>query len=442
MTATVTRFDLICAGCGAVIPAGQRAWTSPDGDPVCESCKAGGVDKPAEPEPEHEPDTARAPDTDPELAREPEPKPEPDPVPEREPEPERFELDPEPAEPERNGKAKRRPKPNGNAGADLAALIRQIAETAEAQIDPDEVRRIAGETATQYTNAALVGIARAAAAEAVRTEIPAIRDAHTVRVHAAEAVRTIDGPVHPIVHTLAKVCGARLRRGHAPNVLMVGPAGCGKTTAAAHVAEALGLDFGFISLSGGISESHLIGRYAPTGEAGRFEYTEPPFVTAYRDGGVFVFDELDAADENVLIVINAALANGHLRLLTGDVVARHRDFVAIGCANTWGHGADRQYCGRNQLDGATLDRYAAARFFVDYDQTLERSQSDPELCAWAHALRRKVREAGLRRIVSTRFIFDASDLIACEAYTLDDAKRSLLADWSDNDLRTVGEVRP
>lgn len=32
----------------------------------------------------------------------------------------------------------------------------------------------------------------------------------------------------------------------------------------------------------------------------------------YEEGGVFLLDEVDAADANVLLVINQALANGHL----------------------------------------------------------------------------------------------------------------------------------
>jgi hypothetical protein len=257
--------------------------------------------------------------------------------------------------------------------------------------------------------------------------------------------REIPERAHKVFGALLKLCKARkpeTRGGFAYNILLVGPAGCGKTYAAQQVADALDLPFGFLSLSGGISESFLLGRYVPTGENGRFEYTPAPFVESYRSGGVFLLDEIDAADPNVLVVVNAALANGSMRLPDGSVAKRHADFVCIGAANTYGNGADRQYVGRNQLDTATLDRFAACRLQVDYDTDLERSASRPDVCEWALTLRDKARDAKLRRVVSTRFIFDASDLVDAGAATLEDVKRSLLLDWTDAELASVSEVRP
>ena len=78
---------------------------------------------------------------------------------------------------------------------------------------------------------------------------------------------------------------------------------------------------------------------------------------------------------------------------------------------------------------------------VDYDVELEKSAGHPELVAWAHGLRERVKSAGIRRIVSTRWIFDASDLIQDGVYDVAEAKRVLLAPWSDQDIRQVGETR-
>jgi MoxR-like ATPase len=69
-----------------------------------------------------------------------------------------------------------------------------------------------------------------------------------------------------------------------------------------------------------------------------------------------------------LVAFNSALANGICDFPDGPVRA-HADFRAIAAANTFGRGADRQYVGRNQLDAATLDRFAVVEF--DYDAALE-----------------------------------------------------------------------
>ena len=78
------------------------------------------------------------------------------------------------------------------------------------------------------------------------------------------------------------------------------------------------------------------------------------------NGGVFLFDEIDAADANVLLVVNSALANGRMSVPSRHdqpVAKKHSEFVCIAAANTFGRGADRVYVGRNELDEATLDRF-------------------------------------------------------------------------------------
>src|SRR5262249_59731426 len=75
------------------------------------------------------------------------------------------------------------------------------------------------------------------------------------------------------------------------NVLLIGPAGSGKTHLASQVARALGLAFAHISCSAGMSEGQLLGRLVPTGDARTFEYLRSDFVRLYEEGGVFLFDE-------------------------------------------------------------------------------------------------------------------------------------------------------
>jgi hypothetical protein len=88
------------------------------------------------------------------------------------------------------------------------------------------------------------------------------------------------------------------------------------------------------------------------------------FVSAYRDGGVFLLDEIDAGNAGVLTVLNAALAGDVMATPIG-MVSRSPRFLTVAGANTYGQGASRQYVGRNQLDAATLDRFAVLDWPVD-----------------------------------------------------------------------------
>lgn len=227
-------------------------------------------------------------------------------------------------------------------------------------------------------------------------------------------------------------------------VLLVGPAGTGKTTLAAQVAKALDRSFSYNSMSAGCSESHLLGRVLPD-ENGNWTYKESPFVRTYRTGGVHLFDEIDAADPNLMVVINAALANGHLSLpFMDEIIERHPDTVIIGAANTYGTGASRQYVGRNALDAATLDRFSVSTLEIGYDAELEKdlaaqilgTDEAARLLSWAHQTRERIQAAGLRRIMSTRTIANAARLIST-GETLEDIKADYFTGWTEDEQRRV-----
>jgi hypothetical protein len=96
------------------------------------------------------------------------------------------------------------------------------------------------------------------------------------------------------------------------------------------------------------------------------------FRKAFEFGGVFLFGETDASMPGALLAFNTALANGWMDFPDG-VVQKHPDFRVVADANTFGTGADRLYVGRNQLDAASLDRYAVLDW--PYDEALEAALS-------------------------------------------------------------------
>jgi hypothetical protein len=180
-------------------------------------------------------------------------------------------------------------------------------------------------------------------------------------------------------------------------VLMVGPAGTGKTHGAALAAEALGLSFHSISVGSQTSKSDLQG-YLDANH----NYVRTQFREAYEGGGVFLLDEADAGNSNVLILLNAALSNGYMAFPDG-MVHMHEDFRMIATANTYGHGASRQYVGRNQLDAATLDRFAVLTWDIDAKVENALAGGHKKWLNTVRAVRKKVvDELELRVVVSPR----------------------------------------
>ena len=245
----------------------------------------------------------------------------------------------------------------------------------------------------------------------------------------------LDGKVHEKFAEILDLAAQRME------ILMVGPAGCGKSHLAEQIAIALGLRFGSISCSAGMSEGQITGRLIPTGDGGRFEYQRSQFVEFYEEGGVFLLDEIDAADANVLLVINQALANGHLPVpnrVGKPQATRHPDFVLIAAANTFGNGANRMYVGRNQLDESTLDRFRIGQVVMDYDQELEKSiLSDSDLLARLWSIRLKAADCQLRRVVSTRFMAKAATMQAA-GWTSKKIIGQLVCGWTQDERSKAG----
>lgn len=202
----------------------------------------------------------------------------------------------------------------------------------------------------------------------------------------------LNGPLHYATEKVIRIASI----GHP--ILLVGPAGCGKTTIGEHVARALQLIFYITST---INDTHELLGFVD----GHGRYHVTPFRLAYENGGVWIADEIDAWDASALLAANSALANGYCNFPDRpEPIARHPMFRMIATANTYGTGADRVYVGRNELDAASLDRFATID--VDYDVNLERmfANGADRWLERVWQIRRIVQEKNIRHVVSSRAV--------------------------------------
>lgn len=217
------------------------------------------------------------------------------------------------------------------------------------------------------------------------------------------------------------------------NIFLKGPAGCGKTYLAEKIAEAFGLRFHAISCSEGMDEGEFDGWRMPI-NGFKFDYVPAPWVDYYENGGVLLFDEFAAANDNLMSKANAAIG-GKFFYLTKRVekplVKRHKDFVLIAADNTYGHGGDNIYSARNQLDGATLDRFWVVN--MGYDPRVEKKVSDPEVYEWGKWIRKGIDALQLPRLMSTRTLINYSRMKQTHGWGLDKWEKFYFASWEKED---------
>lgn len=176
-------------------------------------------------------------------------------------------------------------------------------------------------------------------------------------------------------------------------VFVSGPAGSGKTTAFKLVAPALGhyfkrndYEFYFKSVCDLTGKHEFEGFMNANGVI-----VDTDFRKAYTEGHLFLIDEIDAANANVLTVLNATIENGWASFPDGKM-PQHPDFRIGVAANTVGLGSDGIYVGRNALDGAFRNRFY---FMVwNYDEKLELRLAGKDQLAWVKRVQR-IRKAHL-----------------------------------------------
>lgn len=317
------------------------------------------------------------------------------------------------------------------AVGDLDARTADVAREVAVQAARDEVSAAArsaaataAKDATREAVAALDASVREAAAKAARVAVEALAPRElVVKVVAGGAVNV--GRAHKQFERLLKMVAAGV------NVWLCGPAGSGKTTAAEQVARALGRKFYF---NGAVDSEYKLSGFVDA--QGRVVSTA--FRRAYKTGGVYLFDEVDASLPGAVLAFNAALANGHADFPGDDEpTPRHRDFACVAAANTWGHGATTEYVGRNRMDAAFLDRFAQLTW--DYDEELERELAAPSgdvgraWCLEVQRLRAEVRRRGLKVVVSPRATIYGCRLLAV-GMTVDEVRdATVMAKLSQQD---------
>ena len=267
------------------------------------------------------------------------------------------------------------------------------------------------------------------AAQELAAQLAAEVERLNAELAAAKAAQTVGGKTtHPIMPYALGFLRQRI------NVYLNGEAGTGKTTLAAHLADALGTPFGFC---GRVYDAvELTGYRDMAGKLVRTTFRE-----IWEFGGLFCWDEFDRSDSGAIAAFHAAMDNGVMAFPDG-LVKRHPNCYLIATGNTNLGGADTRYVAANQLDGATRDRWRGIT--VDYAPNVETAMAkgDTLLADFNRDLRETVNRCGLDHIVGTRGMRDFATMRHAETDRSVFPEDKLFADcffglWARDDVRTV-----
>jgi nitric oxide reductase NorQ protein len=231
---------------------------------------------------------------------------------------------------------------------------------------------------------------------------------------------------------------AAMRRGLP--VMLKGPTGCGKTRLVEYIAATADVPLYTVSCHEDMTASDLVGRYVLTG--GSTEWVDGPLTRAVREGGICYLDEIVEARQDATVVIHS-LADHRRELnierLGGERLSAAKGFLLVVSYNPGYQSIlkDLKSSTRQRMVTIDLD-------FPSPEVELEilRQESGingavaESLIRLAAAIRR-VDDAGLREVASTRTLISAAILVA-EGIPFGEAAMSAIAGALTDDVQLRG----
>lgn len=180
-------------------------------------------------------------------------------------------------------------------------------------------------------------------------------------------------------------------------VYLYGPAGSGKNYTLEQIARERGWNFYFTN---SVQQEYKLSGFIDAG--GRYHETE--FYRACTDDEecMFFLDELDASIPDVLVLLNAAIANGYFEFPIGKVTLDLTKIHIVAAGNTAGSGADDMYTGRSVIDASTMDRFVSIPFSYSEPIELKITRGNKELVDFIHDIRKVSENLGIRAVFSYR----------------------------------------
>lgn len=170
-----------------------------------------------------------------------------------------------------------------------------------------------------------------------------------------------------------------------PFALLIGETGCGKTHLARHIAYKMKLPYMRVNMNGATTPEDLVGQFVPNDSENtnnKYKWQDGHLTTFMRHGGIFVVDEINMANADILAILNSVCDDERRLILTqkdGEVIEAHKDFFLIATMNP-------DYEGTKPLNIALKNRFRIIT--MDYNTTVEKKlKIDEDIMTFAQQVR-------------------------------------------------------
>lgn len=218
------------------------------------------------------------------------------------------------------------------------------------------------------------------------------------------------------------------------NVLIHGDTGSGKTHAVRHFCFDKKLPYMRVNLNEASTTEDLIGQWVPA-ENGGFKWQDGVLTRFMRFGGVFVCDEINAANAGILFVLHSVLDDERKIVLVqkdGEVVHAHPDFWFVATLNF-------DYEGTKPLNPALKDRFPILMNF-GYEKDIEKKliKGEAKLLELTNKLRSMYHKGEILTPVSTRTLMQFSQ--NKKLFDEDAAISFFINKFSSDEARAIKEL--
>lgn len=224
-------------------------------------------------------------------------------------------------------------------------------------------------------------------------------------------------------------------------IMLKGPTGCGKTRLVEHMAARLGVPLFTVSCHEDITAADLIGKFVLKG--GETEWIDGPLTRAVREGGICYLDEIVEARQDATVAIHSL--TDHRRELFIERLGGERLKAAdgFGLVVSYNPGyqsvlKDLKTSTRQRMVSITLDYPTPEleRDVIVLEAGVSTEVAD-DIVRLGTALRRIV-DAGIKEVPSTRLLIETGALIAGGLAPRDAAIAAIVGPLTDDPIVSDG----